>query len=749
MSSRADLHCHSTASQVSKLGVQRALGLPECATPPEEVYALAKRRGMDFVTITDHDTIAGALEIADRPDVFVSEELTARFRGEPQAVHVLCYGITPDDHDWLQAHADDVEVVAEYLHEHEITSALAHPFYAVEAPLTPRHRRRLAQLFGIWEVRNGARARELNHPAAIYVETHGGIGIGGSDDHAGVDIGRTWSQTPQAKTPHEFLTHVRAANVSAHGDQGSAAKWAHAAMALAIRALGRGERTDAPDPGAVLRMVERVMTEGDARSGSMGCDLGPEDAQALLRAWLDAVDIRMSERDLLALLQSDGFSHAGLERRARRVHERRLASAVARAVQDPSQIAAAAQDVFTACFAAIPYAPAAAFLGREKSKLTTRDHEPIRVALVADGIGGMHGVTHTIDEIRERGVPGFEVEVIGTDAHVDRRLSAVAEVDIPYYAGLRVGVPSLPAVVDALAEGRYEVLHVCSPGPAGIATAMIGRVMGLPLAGSYHTELAAYTALRSGNAALAAGVDVALGAFYGGCDVVLSPSTASDEKLNELGIAPERIGRWDRGVDTERFTRARRTREPDGRVRVLYAGRLTREKGVDLLADAFLAARARDPRLELHLAGGGPEEDALRSRLGGAARFLGWLEGEELARAYADADLFLFCSQTDTFGQVVLEAQASGLPVVAVAAGGPAELIASGRTGVLCPPRASAIADAVAGLAASPAARARLARGGERAARDRRWESSLAALAAGWHRAIAAHATTAAGVRAA
>ena len=109
--SRADLHCHSTASQLSKLGVQRALGLPECATPPEEVYELAKRRGMDFVTITDHDTIAGVLQIADRPDVFVSEELTAWFKGEPQAVHVLCYGITPDDHEWLQAHADDVEQV--------------------------------------------------------------------------------------------------------------------------------------------------------------------------------------------------------------------------------------------------------------------------------------------------------------------------------------------------------------------------------------------------------------------------------------------------------------------------------------------------------------------------------------------------------------------------------------------------------------------------------------------------------------
>src|SRR3954452_20501260 len=174
---RVDMHCHSTASAVSKLGIQRALGLPECATPPDEVYELAKRRGMDFVTITDHDTIDGALELAGRSDTFVSEELTARFRGEPQAVHVLCYGITPDDHAWLQAHAGDVEVVAQYLHEHEITCALAHPFYAVEAPLLARHRRRLAQLFDVWEVRNGARAPDLNHPAAIYVETQGGIGV--------------------------------------------------------------------------------------------------------------------------------------------------------------------------------------------------------------------------------------------------------------------------------------------------------------------------------------------------------------------------------------------------------------------------------------------------------------------------------------------------------------------------------------------------------------------------------------------
>src|SRR6202011_3569679 len=123
--SRADMHVHSTASELSKLGIQRSLLLPECATPPEEVYELAKRRGMDFVTITDHDTIAGALTLDHLPDAFVSEELTAWFKGEPQAVHVLCYGITPDDHDWLQAHSGDGVACAAYLDSNGISGALA------------------------------------------------------------------------------------------------------------------------------------------------------------------------------------------------------------------------------------------------------------------------------------------------------------------------------------------------------------------------------------------------------------------------------------------------------------------------------------------------------------------------------------------------------------------------------------------------------------------------------------------------
>jgi glycosyltransferase involved in cell wall biosynthesis/predicted metal-dependent phosphoesterase TrpH len=737
---RVDLHCHSSASQESRLGVQRALGLPECATPPEEVYELAKRRGMDFVTITDHDTVAGVLEIADRPGVFVSEELTARFRGEPQAVHILCWGITPADHEWLQRHSDDVDACAEYLHGNAIACALAHPFYAVAAPLEARHRRRLARLFPVWETRNGSRAPELNLPAAVYIETHGGTGVGGSDDHAGVDVGRTWTETPPASTPEELLRRLRRGEAVARGDQGSAAKWAHAAMALAVRALGV-EAEGGPDPRAVLRMAERVLSDGDTRGGPLIADLGPADARALLRAWLGSLDLRMSGSELLAWLQDDGFSHAALFRQARRRHERRLRQAVEAIVGAPPPLAdrlvPLAAGVFSACVPAIPYAASVAFLGREKGKLVRSDGGPRRVALVADGLGGMHGVAHTLDQIRERGVPGFEVEVIGTDPNVDRRLPAVAEVEIPFYAGLRVGVPSLPATVEALAEGRYELVHLCSPGPAGVAAALIARTMELPLAGSYHTELGAYAGLRSGDARLRAGMDATLAALYGLCSVVLSPSDPADESLRALGVPSARIARWDRGVDTSRFDPD--LREPparQGEVTVLYAGRLTKEKGVDLLADAFIRAHACDPRLRLVLAGGGPEEPVLHERLGERAPFLGWLDGDALPRAYASADMFLFASSTDTFGQVILEAQASGLPVVAVAEGGPRTLIEDGRTGLLRPADAGALADALCELAAAPALRGRLAKAALEEVRGRTWERALERLAEGYRLAL-------------
>ncbi|MGO9791132.1 MAG: glycosyltransferase, partial [Solirubrobacteraceae bacterium] len=244
----------------------------------------------------------------------------------------------------------------------------------------------------------------------------------------------------------------------------------------------------------------------------------------------------------------------------------------------------------------------------------------------------------------------------------------------------------------------------------------------------------------------------ALAALYGACTLVLSPCKAADAELAALGISAERIRRWAPGVDLECFSPARyhpaaipgAGGEPAYRIKILYAGGLRIEQGLDLLADAFLRAREHDPRLQLVLAGDGPHEQALRRRLGDAATFLGWQQHDALASVYASADLLVLPAGAGPYGRVIREAQASGLPVLAVDVDGNAELIESGRSGCLVPASAPALAAAIHGLARRPPLRERLATGGLVAVREHSWERALRQLADIWEAARSAHADAAA-----
>ena len=241
---RVDMHCHSTASEVAKLGIQRSVGLPECATPPEEVYELAKRRGMDFVTITDHDTIDGCLELADRPDVL-------RLRGADRLVRRRAAGGPrpllrdhPDDHEFLQAHAArprDLRRLPARARDHLRARASVLRRRGAAEPAPPPAPGRAVPGLGDPQRLAGARAqharrglhrdprrhrdRRLRRPRRRRHRAHL------DRDPARVDAGRV--SAPRARGPRR-----------GRGDQGSAAKWAHSALALAIRALSSaGSRT--------------------------------------------------------------------------------------------------------------------------------------------------------------------------------------------------------------------------------------------------------------------------------------------------------------------------------------------------------------------------------------------------------------------------------------------------------------------------------------------------------------------------
>jgi glycosyltransferase involved in cell wall biosynthesis len=226
--------------------------------------------------------------------------------------------------------------------------------------------------------------------------------------------------------------------------------------------------------------------------------------------------------------------------------------------------------------------------------------------------------------------------------------------------------------------------------------------------------------------------------------LVLSPTYALDLRLTAAGVAPERIARWQPGVDRERFSPAHygasAIAAPDGaapaRFHVLLAGAPDDDRGAGLLAAALRRARERDPRLQLVVAGGRPAEAEVRSVLGDAVTFLDGLDAESLSRVYASADLGVCPDAGEGFGDHVLQAQASGLPVLAIEGSGPGELIESGRSGCLVAPDPDALGAAIAGLARRATLRERLATGGLLAVRERTGEQALAGLAARWDRAL-------------
>ena len=236
----------------------------------------------------------------------------------------------------------------------------------------------------------------------------------------------------------------------------------------------------------------------------------------------------------------------------------------------------------------------------------------------------------------------------------------------------------------------------------------------------YQTDIPAYARAYGWHGAGEAAAWRWLRRIHNAAERTLAPSTAVMNQLRAHGF--ERIWLWGRGVDLARFSPGKRSatlrRElaPDGVVLAGYVGRLATEKRVDLLACV-----AALPGVRLVVVGGGPAAAGLRARMP-SALFLGEQRGEQLARTYASLDVFVHSGPHETFGQTLQEAAASGVPVVAPAAGGPLNLVDHGVTGFLVPPgSAPELAAAVARLAADPGLRAAQGRAARQKVLTRDW----------------------------
>src|SRR5256885_6913242 len=247
--SKCDLHIHSRHSARSEEWLFRRFDFPDSYSDPRELQRQLLERGMNFVTITDHDTIDGCLEIVDLPNTFISEQVTTYFPQDPCKMHILVWGITEKQHHDIVIVRENIFSLQRYLQSGRIAHAVAHPLYSVNGKLETSHLERLILLFKHFEGINGLRDALLSELAQElfasitakkieeFAERHNlepthrepwkKILVGGSDDHGGKFIASAFTETPEADSPGKFLAHVRDGACEARGEGGTPLALSH------------------------------------------------------------------------------------------------------------------------------------------------------------------------------------------------------------------------------------------------------------------------------------------------------------------------------------------------------------------------------------------------------------------------------------------------------------------------------------------------------------------------------------------
>ncbi len=790
--SRCDLHLHSRASARSEEWLFRRFDLPDSYSDPVELYGQLREAGMDYVTLTDHDTIEGCLQIADKSGVFLSEQVTTFFPKDPCKIHLLVWGLNEAQHRDMAALRENIFELQSFLQKEELTHAVAHPLYSINGKLDASHLERLILLFKHFEGINGLRDALLSDlicqllggltPQKIeelanrhdFAPTHPEpwqkIIVGGSDDHGGKFLATAFTETPRAKSAAEFLAHIRAGSCTAKGEGGTPLALSHGFYnTLSCFIQDRfHERLGAAAP-LLETMFSRFMegrdpTEFTLREKAAFVAQGVLSGKIFDLAKRSNVSLwnelsgHFAKPEVKALLAQGASGAETAERRtflmanlvceqlAFRLFEKFVkqlnSGNVIESIQAISGIAPILVVLAPYIYGFHSQAPSRTSL-REICRQLTGEIPPQlqnrKRAWFTDTLEDVNGVSTTIRKMTAAAAAaGAELIVVTslseltvTDIPV-KNFKPIGDFELPEYELQKLSFPPILQILDYIQREQFTEIIISTPGPVGLTGLLAAKMLNLQSSGIYHTDFPEYIRILTDDRFLESLAWTYMRWLYGQMDTVFVNSEQYRRSWVERGIEPEKIQILPRGLDTELFHPDRRLDQfwqrpgtVSDEVRLLYVGRISREKDLDVLATAYQKLRHAKAPIRLFLVGIGPYLEALREKLPEAV-FAGYLAGEALATAYASADIFVFPSTTDTFGNVIIEAQASGLPVIVSDLGGPAELIEHGVNGLITKAHdANAFADAIEMLVNDPGLRADMGLRARESVVARSWPSAF------------------------
>src|SRR2546426_3730779 len=713
--SKCDLHVHSRYSARSEEWLFRRFDFPDSYSDPKELHRQLLEAGMDYVTITDHDTIEGGLQIVDLPQVFISEQVTTYFPQDPCKLHILVWGISEQQHREIEGVRDNVFELQRYLQTAQIAHGVAHPLYSVNGKLEASHLEQLTLLFKHFEGINGLRDALLSdlaqtlfkqltpdkidefanrhNLAATHAEPWKKIFIGGSDDHGGQFAASAFTETPSADSADKFLEFVRNGDCNARGHGGTPLILSHGFYnTVGCFIQDRFHEKLGPSAALVEKMFSRFMegrapTEFTLRekmefiaqgvlSGkifelvkpanvSLWKELSGYFARPEVKAKLAAQMDKVSEPERRTFLMANMVAEQLAFRFFNKFVQQISSGNMVESMQALSAIAPILVILTPYIYGFHSQAPSRKWLRGIFKELTGE----IPVALknckrawFTDTLDDVNGVATTIRKMTAAGAAaGKDLIVVTSRSELRicdipiKNFPPIGEFELPEYELQKLSFPPILQMLDYIQREKFSEIIISTPGPIGLTALLAAKMLNLQTSGIYHTDFPQYVRILTEDSFLESVTWRYMHWFYGQLDTVFVNSEEYRQSWIDRGLDPAKLKIFPRGLDTDLFHPARR--DPafwdkfgvsNGQVRLLYVGRISKEKDLDVLANAYRRLREEHLPIELFVVGHGPYSQAFAEALPDAF-FTGYLRGQELAAAYASADIFVFPSTTDTF----------------------------------------------------------------------------------------------------
>lgn len=733
----ADLHVHSMASKRPSEWFLKKVGAKESYTGIDTLYAKAKKQGMAYVTVTDHNTIEGGLELVSRypEDSFLSVEVTTYFPENKCKIHILVYDITPEQFEKIDTLRDNIYLLRRYLFSENLAHSVAHATYSVNKKLDMDILEKLILMFDVFEGLNGARNRLYNETWEEVLRNltpeiidrlslkHGipplsrdpwnkGI-TGGSDDHSGLFIAQTFTASP-ADTKAAFISSIRDKKTLCGGRCNDYKSFAFSIYKIFC---DFSSQKNTHDSSSIRELVSEILFASNRENR--------------FKSWIKRRKIKRGKAagDKLLLRFFDdvqkwaGNEEMDVEARMERIYKNMatlLDGYVAMVFEsfikdfgrgDAGKVFKNLSSSLPVMFISIPFFSSLKHLFMDRDLIgqlreryiKENENAPKRVLWFTDTIDDLNGVAINLKNYMKSSLErnlGIKFVVCLPEKRAEQLY--VNTINLPeifshtpeFYSSYTLRIPSILNAIEMIYTYRPEKIILSTPGPVGLMGLLMSRLMGISCAAIFHTDFACQAEYILDDEGVTALINKYSRWFYSCTDEILVPTKEYINILESQGYETEKMKALKRGfeINPPLFSRKEKKAflEKNNIKRgytLMWAGRISKDKRLHFLAEIYQNVLASHSDVNLVICGDGPDLDEIQSYLKAYERvcFTGRLDTEELMQYYTASDLFVFPSTTDTFGMVIVEAQACGLPVLVTDVGGPQEIMVDRETGFVLP----------------------------------------------------------------